>query len=441
MGFLNEFEAGERATIFIVPRDAFGNDVSSTGEELNSYNFTVCVLYANGSLANVPNITHVGWNELGIISIEFIAEKAGDLLLHVKGGKQTLNGSPLPLKVNPGPLDISNCLPKWKFETNAWQIFSKMEIFIHQQDQYGNLVSGPYEFDADIVERETNLTIPVADLHFEDVVPGIKLFSFSLLEPGNFLLTISDLEHNRSIANMPFAYTVFIGYCDGSASIVNGSGLHDSIAGEISQFSVYLFDIFQYPAFIELGSIKVQIVRENDSYYVQPSISIVEKSDILSFFSLIQSAGHFEVAASVFHVIYTAEKSGIYEIYVFCGNILLSGVQSFRKEVKAGKVDVSLSKIVKFSLKVPKLMENEIWVQLMDSFSNHVLSQQSLLKLEIASVNTSGFSTEMFVDNNDGSYTCQYMAKDVGTYEMCVSFDGVHLMPCPFGVNVYGGKL
>ncbi|XP_043811486.1 protein GAMETE EXPRESSED 2-like isoform X7 [Manihot esculenta] len=350
MGFLNEFEAGERATIFILPRDAFGNDVSSTGEELNSYNFTVSVLYANGSLANVPNITHVGWNELGIISIEFIAEKAGDLLLHVKGGKQTLNGSPLPLKVNPGPLDISNCLPKWKFETNAWQIFSKMEIFIHQQDQYGNLVSGLYEFDADIVERETNLTIPVADLHFEDVVPGIQLFSFSLLEPGNFLLTISDLEHNRSIANMPFAYTVFIGYCDGSASIVNGSGLNDSIAGEISQFSVYLFDIFQYPAFVELGSIKVQIVRENDSYYVQPSIvpiingngpaqelSHTEISPAPSDVTMNISAGHFEVAASVFHVTYTAEKSGIYEIYVFCGNILLSGVQSFRKEVKAGE--------------------------------------------------------------------------------------------------------
>ncbi|XP_043812261.1 protein GAMETE EXPRESSED 2 isoform X11 [Manihot esculenta] len=307
MGFLNEFEAGERATIFIVPRDAFGNDVSSTGEELNSYNFTVSVLYANGSLANVPNITHVGWNELGIISIEFIAEKAGDLLLHVKGGKQTLNGSPLPLKVNPG-------------------------------------------------------------------------------------------------------------YCDGSASTVNGSGLNDSIA------------VVHKEACISFtGNGPAQELSQTE---ISPAPSDVTMNI---------SAGHFEVAASVFHVIYTAEKSGIYEIYAFCGNILLSGVQSFRKEVKAGKVDVSLSKIVKFSPKVPKLIENEMWVQLMDSFSNHVLSQQSLLKLEIA-VNRSGFSTEMFVDNNDGSYTCQYMAKDVGTNEMCVSFDGLHLMPCPFGVNVYGGE-
>ncbi len=71
-------------------------------------------------------------------------------------------------------------------------------------------------------------------------------------------------------ANLRFNWT---GYCDGSASIVNGSGLNDSVAGEIAQFSVYLIDIYQYPAFVELGSIKVQIVRENDSYNVQPSIS------------------------------------------------------------------------------------------------------------------------------------------------------------------------
>ncbi|KAF2300174.1 hypothetical protein GH714_010367 [Hevea brasiliensis] len=434
MGFLNEFEAGERATVFIAPRDAFGNNVSSTREELHPYNFTLCALYANGSLANVLNITHIGWNELGFINIEFIVAKAGNLLLHVKGGNQTLNGCPLPLKVNPGPLDVSNCLPKWKFETNAWQIFSKMEIFIHQQDQYGNLVSGLYEFDADIIEKDTNLSIPVADLYFEDMVPGIQ-----------------------SISDMPFAYTVFIGYCDGSASIVNGSGLNDSVAGEIAQFSVYLIDIYQYPAFVELGSIKVQIVRENDSYNVQPSIFPIihgnGPAQELSYATISQteispapsdvprniSAGHSEVLASAFNVIYTAEKSGIYEIYVFCGNILLSG-HSFRKEVRAGEVNVSLSKVVKFAPKVPKLTENEIWVQLMDTFSNPVLSQQSLLKLEIASVNRSGFSTGMFVDNDDGSYTCQYMARDVGTYEMCVSFDGIRFSPCPFGVNVYGGE-
>lgn len=102
----------------------------------------------------------------------------------------------------------------WNFEPNGWQLFSKMEIFIHQKDQYGNFVPGLYEFDAEVIEKETNLSIPVADLHFEEVMAGIQLFSFSNLEPGNFLLTIYDIEHIEIISNMPYAYTVFVGVCD-----------------------------------------------------------------------------------------------------------------------------------------------------------------------------------------------------------------------------------
>ncbi|KAJ6733857.1 JITTERBUG ISOFORM N [Salix koriyanagi] len=458
----NEFKAGAKATVLIVPRDAFGNNVTSTGEELSPFNFTVSELYQNGSIVNVPDITHIGWNEFGQIILEFIATKSGNLLLNVEGGNQTLNGCPLLYTVNPGPVDVSSCEATWKFETNVWQIFSKMETFILQKDKYGNLVLGFYEFDANVVEREMNLSIPLADMSFTEVMPGIQLCSFSLLEPGNFLLTISDTKHDRSISNMPFSFNVFIGYADGSSSVVNGSGLNDSTAGEMTQFSLYLNDIFQYPSFVGVESIRVQIARETDSYSVQPSIYQIFNGSVstprLSNSSISQaeialapsgiapvssvdlgknSTGHSKVLASAFNVIYTPEKSGIYEIYVFCGNVLLNGGHSFRKEVRAGEVNVSLSTIQKFSLKAPKMIENEMAVQLVDSFFNPVLSKQSRLTLEIASVNKSGFSSGDFVDNNNGTYSIQYVVKDVGTYEMCVSFDGKRLSPCPVGVNVY----
>ncbi|KAF9679120.1 hypothetical protein SADUNF_Sadunf07G0107000 [Salix dunnii] len=458
----NEFKAGAKATVLIFPRDAFGNNVTSTGEELSPFNFKVSELYQNGSIVNVPNITHIGWNEFSQIILEFIATKSGNLLLNVEGGNQTLNGCPLLYTVNSGPVDVSSCEATWKFETNVWQIFSKMETLIHQKDKYGNLVLGFYEFDANVVEREMNLSIPLADMSFTEVMPGIQLCSFSLLEPGNFLLTISDTKHNRSISNMPFSFNVFIGYADGSSSIVNGSGLNDSTAGETTQFSLYLNDIFQYPSFVGVESIRVQIVRETDSYSVQPSIypivngSVSTPRSSSSSYSQAEiplapseiapvssvdlgkiSTRHSKVLASAFNVIYTPEKSGIYEIYVFCGNVLLNGGHSFRKEVRAGEVNVSLSTIQKFSLKAPKMIENEMAVQLVDSFFNPVLSQQSRLTLEIASVNKSGFSSGNFVDNNNGTYSIRYVIKDVGTYEMCVSFDGKRMSPCPFGVNVY----
>ncbi|XP_022760596.1 protein GAMETE EXPRESSED 2 [Durio zibethinus] len=449
-GFLNEFEAGSKAPLLILPKDAFGNNITSTDKELNSYNILVTALHENGSIASLPNITYMGWNEFGYIIVEFIAVKAGNFLLHIEGGNQILNGSPLPFKVNPGPLDVSNCLAKWKFEINAWQIFSKMEILIHQQDQYGNLVPGFYEFDADVTEKETNLSIPVADLQFEEVEPGIQLFSFTMSEPGNFLLTISDMKHNKSISYMPYAYTVFVGYCDGFMSIVNGTGLNNSVAGEMAEFSVYLSDVFQYPSPVEVERLQVEIKREVDSTSVLPTIYPTQFSDgmymefinLLFFFfgSQKQPSGRLKVWATAFNVMYTPEKSGIYKIHVFCGNMILNGGTPFTKEVKAGEVNISLSGVVKFSPKAPKLVRNEIIVQLMDSFSNPVLSEQSKLNLELTSANLTGFSNWMFVDNNDGSYTGHYLAMEVGTYEMCVSFEGKHFLPCPFGINVYGSE-
>ncbi|KAH9683533.1 protein GAMETE EXPRESSED 2 [Citrus sinensis] len=459
MGLINEFEAGNKARIMILPKDAFGNNVTSTSEELSSFNFTVSALYANGS-ALTPNITNMGLNEVGYIIIEFILMKAGNFSLHVEAGNQTLNGSPLPFKVNPGPVDVSNCVAKWKYEVAAWQIFSKMEIFIHQLDQYGNLVPGFYAFDADVVEKETNLSIPVADLQFVEVAPGVQLFSYTIEESGNFLLTISDEKHNKSVSNMPYTYTVFVGYCNGSSSVVNGSGLNDSVAGETAHFSVYLNDMFQYPYPVEVERLQVQIVREIDSSTVWPSISptqiyngsrstgklnnrIIDQMEIApspSVDTTNTSSGKLKVQASAFDVTYTPEKSGIYKILVLCANIVLNGGHSFTKEVTASDVNMTLSGVVKFTPKVAKLITHEVVVQLLDSYSNPVLSQQSRLKLEITSMNSSGFSSWMFVDNNDGSYSGHYLAMDVGTYEMCVSYDGTNFSLCPFLVNVYSSQ-
>ncbi|KAA8548952.1 hypothetical protein F0562_000636 [Nyssa sinensis] len=459
-GLRNEFVAGTKAAVLLLPKDAFGNNVSSASEGPNSYNFTVSLSNANGSIATLLNFTYMGWDEFGYISIEFIAATVGNLLLHVEEDNQTLTGSPLPFKVNPGALDVSNCVAQWNIETKSFQIFSKMETFVHQRDQYGNLVPGLYAFDVAVMEKGTNLSIPVADLCSKEVAPGIQLFSFSLVEPGNFMLTISDKEKKKIISNMPYDFTVFIGYCDGLNSIVNGSGLNHSIAGEVSRFSVFLKDAYQYPSPVELERFQVKIMRESDSLHVLPSIypmeivngnwstgelnygaiNHMEISSALPVDLNNNSDGNWKVHASTFDVTYTTEKSGIYEIRVFCGNIPLNGGHAFRKEVTAGEVNISLSGVVNFAPKVPKLIKNEIVVRLMDSFSNPVLLQQSKLRLEIGSINRSGFSTWMFVDNKDGIYSGCYLAKDVGTYEICASFDGERFLPCPFGVNVYSSE-
>ncbi|PSR92570.1 Protein GAMETE EXPRESSED like [Actinidia chinensis var. chinensis] len=457
MGQINEFVAGTKAIVLILLKDAFGNNVSSDSEGKSTCNFTVSATYVNGSIASVLNVTYRGWHEVGYLSIEFAVVSAGNLFLYVEEKNQNLNGSPLPFKVNPGALDVSNCVANWSIQTNSFQLFSKMETFIHQRDQYGNLVPGLYQFDVEVIEKGTNLFMPVADLSSKELVPGIQVFSFSLEEPGNFMLMISDKGKSKSISNMPYNFTVFVGYCDGMNSIVKGSGLNDSISGETARFSVVLKDAYEYPAPVELERLHVQIVREFDSYHVQPSIypmqtvngswstrylniGVINRMETVSAPSIDpvnNSIEHRKIRASSFDVIYIPEKSGMYEITIFCGNIPLNGGHPFRKEVSAGEVNTSLSGVVKFAQNVPKMIKNEIVVQLMDSFYNPVLLQQSKLNLEIASINKSGFSTWTFVNDNDGLYTGWYLAKDFGTYEICASFNGKRFLPCPFGVNVY----
>lgn len=110
-----------------------------------------------------------------------------------------------------GSLDVPSCVPEWNVETKSFQLFSVMETYIRQQDKYGNLVSGLYPFDVEVMEKDTNLSMPVADLQFEEVVPGFQLFSFSLVEPGDFMLMIFDEDQNNLISSMPYDFTVYIG--------------------------------------------------------------------------------------------------------------------------------------------------------------------------------------------------------------------------------------
>ncbi|KAL0388814.1 UNVERIFIED_CONTAM: protein GAMETE EXPRESSED 2 [Sesamum radiatum] len=257
------FIAGTEAELLILPKDAFGNNVSSASEGPIPYNFILFASTLNGFPANILNITQKGWNQQGSLCIGFVAATAGRLLLHVQVENQTLDGPPLPFKVNPGKLDVHSCKAQWNIETKYFQLFTMMEGFIHQHDQYGNLVSGLYAFDIEVIEKGTNLSMPVADLLFKDISPGIQSFSFSLYEPGNFMLMISDKEKNTLISNMPHEFTIYIGaphcpssspatatayvypshlkafaestgYCDGTNSIVNGSGLNNSVAGSFS---------------------------------------------------------------------------------------------------------------------------------------------------------------------------------------------------------------
>ncbi|KAJ0984925.1 hypothetical protein J5N97_003281 [Dioscorea zingiberensis] len=455
--FGNEFVAGTKAHVLILPKDAFGNNISLRADPPSKDYFMVSAHYKNGSVSHLQDIQYNGRNELGYIVVEFTPTTAGRLLLFVYGGNQTLRDLPLPFVVKPGPFNITNSLGKWKYGTNSLQIFSKLEMFVYQQDRFGNLVPGSFPFDARVIETATNLSVPVGDLSFQEVEPGVQLLSFIVSEPGEFLLTIFSLNLNESIANVPYQFTVFVGYCDAHNSVVNGSSLAVSVAGRASFFNVYLEDSYHNPSPIRAEHLHTQISRKNDSLYVRsiifplrshnehvplarPSSSTKEAAGSghgLPVNDKNSSPWRSTAQTSAFSIAYTAEKSGDYEIHVYCGNIPLNDGNSYSVNVSPGLVDASLSTVVKISSRVKRLVRNEVVVQLMDSFSNPTPSYKDRLSFKLGDTNISDFLTWPFVDNEDGTYTGYYLAKDLGVYNISILFDEIFLSPSPLEINLY----
>lgn len=67
-------------------------------------------------------------------------------------------------------------------------------------------------------------------------------------------------------------------------SIVNGSGLQNSVAGEVSKFSIFLRDAYQYPSPIEVHRLRVEITLPSLSLHVDPQIYPMDPDNGISIF-------------------------------------------------------------------------------------------------------------------------------------------------------------
>ncbi|KAJ0594638.1 putative immunoglobulin-like, Filamin family [Helianthus annuus] len=458
MGQVDDFVAGSKATVLIQPKDAFGNNVTNATEGQNIYNFDVYATTLNGSNARLLDISNKGWNEFGYVCITFVTVTAGHLSVHIKQNNNSLIGSPLPLTVHPEAVDIANCLAHWSTETKSFQLFSRMETFVSQRDKFGNLVPGLHDFDIEVMQKGSLLPIPLTNLQYKEISPGIQSFSFTVVKPGDFILIISAFK--EMIMDMPYDFSIYTGYCDDPHSRVHGPGIHDSIAGLDSRFTVSLKDAYQYPSLIELERLQVQITLPSLSLRVNPQIrprgdpNGTQPTGMLSYgvfdptgmtyaqsdFSHDNSVENSKTTSSDFDVHYVPEKTGVYEIRIFCGNIPLNGGHPFIKKVHPANVNMSLSGVLKYDKKVSAGILNYIVVQLMDSFYNPVVNEKSRLKLEMTSKTGAAFFPCLFNDNYDGTYTGSYLAYGPGDFELCISFMQQKVLPWPFKVQAFDAK-
>ncbi|GJY30420.1 protein gamete expressed 2 isoform X1 [Tanacetum coccineum] len=461
MGPMDNFIAGMTATVLILPKDAFSNNVTSESEgQKDFYDFEFSANFDDGSYVDPGKANYKGWNKFGYLAYEFVIVTSGTHLLHVKHKNKSLIGSPLRLEVRPGALDVGNCMPEWSREVKSYQLSSKMETFIHQRDNHGNLVPGLHEFDIQVLIKGTKLSYPISDMRFMEISPGIQSLTFTTTVPGDFSLTISDKKRKKQIMNMPYEFNVFVGYCDGVKSIVNGSGLTDSFVGKACNFSIFLRDAYDYSAPLDLEKLQVEIrmpgslpidsqIYPRDSVNGTPPIGIFGYGvfgqtgidSIPSFYPNNNSSRNWQAKGSDFDVVYVPEKQGDYEIRIFCGNIPLNDGQPFVKNVVgSGEVNLSISQVLKYDSKLTVFETGFITVKLMDSYHNPVMDRVKELYVDTGEHNIRhhGYPLPPIQDNTDGTYTGGYFFKQTGNYELCVLFNRTCFLPNPLGVIVHG---
>ncbi|XP_078150864.1 gamete expressed 2 [Carex rostrata] len=460
MGY-NEVLAGTKASILILPSDAFGNNLEKEAVGPSDQYFNLSVSYENGSSVRLADFKFQGWNDEGYISLDFILTVSGNFLVHVLGDNRELRNSPLPLAVKPGPFDPAKSIGKWSHDTNIIRIFSKLEILIYQKDIFGNPVPGLHPFDARVVKKSSNLSVPIPDLNFQEVALGTQLLSFTVSEQGEFYLTVFDAGMSFSSSHLVYEYKVFIGYCDGTKSFANGSGLASSTAGRMSSFMVFLTDQYNNPSPVKAERLHVKFISSTSGAAIRPIVFPLRNlsegappADAEGYFA--KSPERFQhtfsgshdqtilgnpaTRASDFNVAYNPQKFGDYEIWIFCGNVPINHGKPYLMRVSPGIVNIGKSSVIKFEENVKISTKSEVVVQLLDSSKNPITSSGSNLQLQIGAKNDSTITAYPFTEMSNGLYHGYYVVREIGVYKVCVLLEDHALSPCPFEVQVHEDK-
>lgn len=83
--------------------------------------------------------------------------------------------------------------------------------------------------------------------------------------------------------------------CDDQQLVLNGTGLNDSVAGDLSYFRIVLKDKYQYPSPIELEWLQVEITLPSLSLRVEPNIMRNDFNGIKAFIFFFKDLFLFEI--------------------------------------------------------------------------------------------------------------------------------------------------
>ncbi|KAI5070146.1 hypothetical protein GOP47_0014489 [Adiantum capillus-veneris] len=398
---INSSKPGEELKLMILLKDAFGNIlVSSTNESASSF-LTPSTMDSQGELTDILKYHFEFESDApGYVFLLFKPQNTGRQLLEIGKGNEYLFNSPFPFFVEDGPISLQHTYAKWKYGIDIFPPYQGVKLYVYQRDAWGNALESLVDFQVLIYRENDTEPSPFSDVWSQaayDSGKGTQLITFTTTASGFFRLYLEDSSGNN-IGGCPYKFSVLASHLvQENNTVVYGSWLNASTAGEVSTIFVQLKDLD----------------GENVDGYSE------------SVFALISIGGEDEMKVSGNKVInstglyklnFVLTRSGEHKILLLYCNIPLNSGDSFTKVVYPGEVNITQTVLIPTDGTVPHpyvTLPHPVILLLKDKYGNLVPGQKMLLTAKFYLHVTKPPTYSSFQEVTTGNYSVVYQAYEI----------------------------
>jgi filamin len=383
--------AGETAEFVATAKDGFGNKLINGGNKLS--------VKVSGA-ADVPTTT--ADNNDGTYKATYVPTVVGDYHVAVDFDGNTIPRSPFPVKVVPAAANAAHTEASGEGIKEATAGHAA-PVKVQTKDQFGNkLNKGGDKITAALTPKAGGEAVPVS---VKDNGDGTYDLAYEPKEAGDYTLDIK-LDGNN-IKDAPFAVTVHPGSLDAGNVDVSGNGIKEVVAGETADVHVQAKD--------NLGN------------------KLNKGGNALN----VKVAGPGEAAATVadnndgsYKATYVPTVTGDYKVHVeFDGKEVKNSPFAVKVVPASGSAANTVAEgdgLQKATAGAPE----KIHVQVKDRFDNKVVKGGDAVAAKLHS-GEKEVPVEV-KDNNDGTYSLTYDAKEAGEYTLDITLGGENIKDSPF---------
>jgi hypothetical protein len=411
---------GIESQFYVIGYDKYGNKVPLSGAGASSTTYEISAILKSSSSEQITatRVENKGEDE-GVIYLSYTLLKIGEYSLTIKLNGVAIQGSPFTVIASAGTVSITSCVATGEgITTGKAGITSKFIVTLY--DNSGNVVTDSSSY--------VNGKRPELSLQFSGI-DGVNDISRSISDGENGIYNVEYtpvlsgvyslhvLLDGENIKDSPFSLNILPGNISALHCEAEGEGLKSAVANEYSFFKVITKD--NHGNNINEGGKNI-IVKGTTSGSIEFEGSSKDNKD------------------GTYLIEYTAKQKGDYKLNVSIDNENIKN-SPFDLIVSAGAVSTSATIAEGEGLTTATCGKSATFNVIVKDEAGNIVERSSLPSSieEFLTVTLKGpQAVEVNMkDNNDGTFTVNYITTSTGNYSLVVLCAGGPIQGSPFTVT------